>query len=214
MVPLGGVEIALQLQQGAPVGVGPGAQALGGIAEAVNQGIGGNGQVISLRTGVACQQGIEQGEGLAITALLVQHLGQLQPGGAMARRLLQQLAVTPLRLRPGAGFLQGPGRAEQLLQLRRRTEGWWAEFGWARGGGRDRGDGWAGDGRAGGWRAGGGGASCVGDGLASFARFASLVSINPRDSRDSLAPFAPLASLAYISRLASLFSIALFAPFA
>ena len=82
----------------------------------------------------------------------MQHLGELQPGGAMARRLLQQLAVSPLRLQPGAGFLQCPGRAEQLLQFRRRTE----------------------DGRTGGGRAGGGGASCGGDGIAPFAPFAEI----------------------------------------
>ena len=47
----------------------------------------------------------------------MQHLGELQPGSAMGRRLLQQLAVEPLRLWPGLGFFLGPGRAEQLLQL-------------------------------------------------------------------------------------------------
>lgn len=107
VVPLGSVEVALQLQQGAAVGVGPGAEALGRIAAAVTQGIGANWRAIPNR--LATEKAIQQGEGLAITALAVQHLGQLQPGGAMGRYPLQQLAVAPLRLWPGAGFLQGTG---------------------------------------------------------------------------------------------------------
>ena len=157
VVPLGGIEIAAELQQGAAVGVGPSAQkrfripettvgctatrrrmgdGRSGITWRQIRGSGGgavtiawpvigrmvrlsSGGRLATTSGHRIEESIEQVDGLAIAALAMQHLGELQPGGAMVRCLLQQLAVEPLRLWPSAGFLLRPGRPEEELQLGR-----------------------------------------------------------------------------------------------